>query len=199
MLRTPVMNGCIPLSPASSVPARGPISCADAGRWDVASAAVVSGLECYRPTIGTTEHSVIGHSDRGIPSSGAFFPEPLWARRRFRSCGPENFGCLHGSPPNRFCAPHRRVSPGSLWEIRREMQGFVWLHLYLWAAPLRYDASPFFSFLVPLSKRDHGVIFKKRGGKDTTANTTKSAPEAFESEQRRAHRFSLRRSMRCRV
>lgn len=68
------MNGCIPLSPASSVPARGPISGADAGRWDVTSAAVVSGLECYRLTIGTTEHSVIGHSDRGIPSSGAFFP-----------------------------------------------------------------------------------------------------------------------------
>ncbi len=61
MRRTPVMNGCIPLSPASSAPTHGPISGAGAHRWDVTSAAVVSGLECYRLTIGTTEHSVIGH------------------------------------------------------------------------------------------------------------------------------------------
>ena len=61
MRSTPVMNGCIPLSPASSAATRGPISGAAAHRWDVTSAAVVSGLECYRLTIGTTEHSVIGH------------------------------------------------------------------------------------------------------------------------------------------
>ncbi|KAI4818025.1 hypothetical protein KUCAC02_011391, partial [Chaenocephalus aceratus] len=35
----------------------GPISGAGVHRWDVTSAAVVSGLECYRLTIGTIEHS----------------------------------------------------------------------------------------------------------------------------------------------
>ena len=55
------MNGCIPRSPASSAHTDGPIRGAGALGWDVTSAAVVSGLECYRLTIGTTEHSVIGH------------------------------------------------------------------------------------------------------------------------------------------
>uniref|UniRef100_A0AAV2K4U6 Uncharacterized protein n=1 Tax=Knipowitschia caucasica TaxID=637954 RepID=A0AAV2K4U6_KNICA len=59
------------LSPASSGATHGPIRGGGAQRWDVASAAVVSGLECYRLTIETTEHSVIGHWDPGICAFGA--------------------------------------------------------------------------------------------------------------------------------
>ncbi|CAB1436551.1 unnamed protein product [Pleuronectes platessa] len=63
------MNGCIspqvpPLPPGSAEPIGG----GGAHGWDVASAGVVSGLECERPTIGTTERSVIGRLDPGIPS-----------------------------------------------------------------------------------------------------------------------------------
>lgn len=77
MRRTPVMNGCIP--PRKSRLFRSHTRTNQrrrCRRWDVTSAAVVSGLECYRLTIGTTEHSVIGHSGRGIPSFWTF-PQPL--------------------------------------------------------------------------------------------------------------------------
>ena len=50
-----------------------PIGGGGAHGWDVASAAVVSGLECERLTIGTTERAVIGRQDPGIPS--LFSPE----------------------------------------------------------------------------------------------------------------------------
>lgn len=72
--------------------------------WDVTSAAVVSGLECYRLTIGTTEHSVIGHSDPGIPSAGQRFSSRRWAAPSSAPLPPRlnRGGNFQAAPPSSF-------------------------------------------------------------------------------------------------
>ncbi|KAI9540182.1 hypothetical protein NQZ68_002116 [Dissostichus eleginoides] len=105
------MNGCISLSPASSVPTDGPISGAGVHRWDVTSAAVVSGLECYRLTIGTTEHSSLGDPCRFTPGE-----------REFPG------GCQTDFP---FEKPHT----ASLNEGERKRRGREWLHVIVSEGP----------------------------------------------------------------
>lgn len=107
------------------------------------SAAVVSGLECYRLTIGTTEHSVIGHSDPGIPSAGSVFPpaaEPLRARRRFPLAW--TGGNFQAARRAALCCASPRSEQGKLEKNKERNAGIRLVTVVPLSSHLRRAASP---------------------------------------------------------